>query len=95
MTHLDNWDASRSIREQAAWDEHAAFMDALLEDGLIVLGGPLGNGESAMHLVEATDEAEILARFAEDPWAKMGILGIGSIERWRLWLDSRATSEPG
>jgi len=46
-----------------------------------------------MHLVEATDEAEIRARLAEDPWATLGILGIGSIERWRLWLDSRASSE--
>ena len=68
-------------------------MDALVDDGFVVLGGPLGNGESAMHLVEATDEREIEARLAQDPWAKSDILGIGSIERWRLWLDSRTTSQ--
>jgi hypothetical protein len=26
------WDSSRARREQAGWDEHAAFMDALVED---------------------------------------------------------------
>ena len=37
-----------------------------------------------------TDEAEIRARLAADPWASAGLLRIGRIEPWRLWLDSRA-----
>ena len=36
------WDWSRDLREQDGWDEHARFMDALAEDGFIVLGGPVG-----------------------------------------------------
>ena len=93
MVHLANWDESRSIRDQAAWIEHASFMDALVDEGFILLGGPLGNGESAMHLIEANDANEVEARLGEDPWANMGMLGIGLIERWRLWLDGRTTSE--
>jgi hypothetical protein len=87
--HGPSWDASRPIRDQDAWDEHAAFMDGLVEERLIILGGPLGNGDRTLHLVEATDEGEIKARFGRDPWASMGLLRIDAIEPWALWLDGR------
>jgi hypothetical protein len=34
------WDWSRDLREQDGWQEHARFVDSLVEDGFIVLGGP-------------------------------------------------------
>src|SRR6266487_4644350 len=68
LVHGQNWDASRQIRQQQAWDQHAAFMDGLVDDGFLVLGGPLGDGERTLHAVEAADEREIWARLAEDPW---------------------------
>ena len=37
------WDFSKGLREQEGWDEHAAFMDELVEQGFIVLGGPLSD----------------------------------------------------
>jgi hypothetical protein len=40
------WDASRPLAEQPGWDEHASFMNALAEEGFVVLGGPLGDGGS-------------------------------------------------
>lgn len=79
------WDASRERREQDGWDEHAAFMDGLVEDGFVVLGGPIGNGERVMLLVQAEDEQEIERRLAGDPWLP-GVLAIESIEPWLLWL---------
>ena len=42
-------------------------MDGLVNDGFIILGGPLGNGEQTLHVVEAADENEITTRLAEDP----------------------------
>ncbi len=66
-------------------------MDGLVEEGFIVMGGPVGGGEQTLHVVEAADESEIRARLAEDPWALAGMLQIGTIEPWALWLDSRAT----
>ncbi|MGE5286577.1 MAG: YciI family protein [Micromonosporaceae bacterium] len=89
MVHGPNWDASRPIREQQAWDEHAVFMDGLVDDGAVVLGGPLGDGERALLIVEATDEREIQACMAQDPWASMGLLHISAIEPWTIWLDGR------
>ena len=50
---------------------------------------PGEQGEQALHVVEAADENEIAARLAEDPWASAGLLRIGSIEPWALWLDGR------
>ena len=86
-----SWDVSRDRREQDAWDEHAAFMDGLVDDGFLILGGPIGDGERTMHVIEAADEQEIHARFAQDPWAPMALLRIGKIEPWTIWLDGRGT----
>ncbi len=92
LVHGPSWDPSRQIRDQAAWDEHAAFMDGLVDDGFVILGGPVGDGEHTLHAVEATNESEIRARLAEDPWASAGLLRIGAIEPWALWLDGRPGS---
>jgi uncharacterized protein YciI len=90
MVHGPNWDRSRPIREQDGWDEHAAFMDGLVDEGLIILGGPVGDGRhGALHLVEASDEAQIAARLGQDPWAATGLLHVGTVQPWALWLDSR------
>lgn len=90
MVHGLAWDTSRGIREQDAWDEHAAFMDGLVTDGFVILGGPVSNGERALLIVEATDEHEVRTRLAEDPWAPVRILQVGTIEPWAIWLDGRA-----
>jgi uncharacterized protein YciI len=89
LVHGPGWDPSRPIREQDGWDEHAAFMDGLVDDGFLILGGPVGDGAQTLHAVEGADEKEVRARLAEDPWATAGLLQIGMIESWRLWLDSR------
>ena len=89
LIHGPGWDPSRQIRDQEGWAGHAAFMDGLVEDGFLILGGPVGDGEQTLHAVEAADENEIRARLAADPWAAAGLLRIGTIEPWALWLDSR------
>jgi uncharacterized protein YciI len=89
LAHGRGWDSSRQIRDQDAWDEHAAFMDGLVDDGFIILGGPVGDGEETLHVVEAANERETRTRLAKDPWAQAGMLRIAAIEPWALWLDSR------
>lgn len=82
-----SWDASRTMRGQQRWDEHAAFMDALADDGFVVLGGPIGDGEQRFLLiVSAVSEQEVEARLADDPWTSMGLLRIATIERWEVLL---------
>lgn len=92
LVHGPAWDDRRGIREQDGWDEHAAFMDALVDDGVIIVGGPVGDGHYTAHLVQAADAGEVRARLAADPWASDGHLAVGLLEPWRLWLDGRTRS---
>jgi uncharacterized protein YciI len=82
-----DWDRTRPRREQQGWDEHAAFMDKLAEDGFIFMGGPTGTGEddNTFHVVDAPDEAAIRTRLADDPWAG-SMLTVDSIRPWTIWL---------
>ena len=36
-----NRDLSKGTREQPIWDEHADFIDRLVAEGFILMGGPL------------------------------------------------------
>jgi uncharacterized protein YciI len=83
------WDHSRRRREQDGWPEHAAFMDALSEQGFVVLGGPIGegDGDNALLVVDAPDEAAIRARLADDPWGE-DMLATESIRRWSVFLGA-------
>jgi uncharacterized protein len=86
----ENWDARLSMRQQEKWDEHATFMDALADNGFVVLGGPLGDGEKTFLLIiDATSEQEIHARLAEDPWTPLGLLRTAKVERWQILLNAR------
>ncbi len=90
------WDGGRSLREQDGFDEHAAFMDALVEEGFVVFGGPLGDGHLAggdsehrvLLIFDAESEAAIHARLAEDNWTQTGTLSTVSLERWNVLLGA-------
>lgn len=79
------WDRSRSMHEQEGWPPHAAFMDALADEGFIALGGPLADEARILLIVRAADEREVEQRFAEDPWGE-DMLRISSIEPWTIVL---------
>ena len=42
MAHGPAWDEARGIREQDGWDEHARFMDALVDEGCATTRGRSG-----------------------------------------------------
>jgi uncharacterized protein YciI len=87
LEHGGPWDWSRGLREQEGWDEHARFMDSLVEDGFILLGGPLEGDRDVLHIVDALSEQAVRARFAEDNWHENGMLRVKSIEEWTVLLD--------
>jgi uncharacterized protein YciI len=84
------WDASRPMEEQSDWDAHAAFMDGLVDEGFIVLGGPLADEVRVAHAVEAESEEAVRATLARDPWSETH-LRIDTIEPWTIRLDGRRT----
>jgi uncharacterized protein YciI len=82
------WDTSLPLEEQSGWDEHASFMDGLVDDGFVVLGGPLSDEHRVVHVVEAESEEAIRATFARDPWSGTH-LEVGTIDPWTIRLDGR------
>jgi hypothetical protein len=84
------WNTAAPMREQAQWAEHAVFMNALADEGFVILGGPLGSGEEVLLVVDATSEQVLRARLPADPWSGSGLLDIKSVEPWTILLDSRS-----
>ncbi len=82
------WDRSRPLEEQSGWDEHASFMDRLVDDGFIVLGGPLADEHRVVHAVEAESEADVRATLARDPWSETHLV-VDAIDPWTIRLDGR------
>jgi uncharacterized protein YciI len=89
-----NWDPAKPTREQAGWDPHAVFMDALHDEGFIAYGGPAGTENEVVLVVEAPDETTIRARFDLDPWTEAGLLRIAAIEPWTIWLGGDEHLDP-
>jgi uncharacterized protein YciI len=85
----EHWNERVPMRQQEQWAEHAAFMDALADEGFVVLGGPLGNGEKTFLLIMAAEsEQAIESRLANDPWTPLKLLRTASIERWEILLNA-------
>jgi hypothetical protein len=85
------YDHSKPLEEQSGWDDHAAFMDELVDDGFIVLGGVLADEVRTAHAVEAESEDAIRERLARDPWSGSHLV-VDSIDQWTIRLDSRLTA---
>jgi uncharacterized protein YciI len=84
------WDASRPLEEQSDWDAHADFMDRLVDDGFIVLAGPLADEHRVVLAVEAESEEAVRATLARDPWSESH-LRLDAVEPWTIRLDGRRT----
>ena len=85
------YDPALPMGRQTRWAEHAAFMNGLVDDGFILLGGPLGDEYRVVHAVEAESEQEVRARFAADPWSETHVR-VEAVEPWTIVLDAREAS---
>jgi uncharacterized protein len=84
-----NRDPSKGTREQPFWDEHAAFIDQLVAEGFILMGGPLVDEGGSLLIVNGEDENEVREKLKNDPWRDQGILKLESIKRWQIFIDER------
>jgi len=82
------YDPSLPMDRQIWWPEHASFMNGLVDNGFIVLGGPLGDEHRVVHAVEAESEEEVRATFACDPWSETHVR-LERVEPWTIVLDAR------
>jgi uncharacterized protein YciI len=83
-----SWDPSRPMEQQSGWTAHAAYMDALVAAGVIVLGGPLADEHRVAIVVEAESADAVRAAFAPDPWIGSHLV-IDAIEPWTIRMDGR------
>lgn len=83
-------DRTKGTREQPYWDDHAQFIDRLVDQGFILMGGPLEDEGGAMLIVRAPTENEVRQTMQDDPWYVHGILRLQSIKRWEIFIDTRA-----
>jgi len=84
-----NRDFSKGTREQPFWDEHAAFIDQLVADAFILMGGPLVDEGGSLLIFNAKDENEVREKLKNDPWMRHGILRLESVKRWQIFIDER------
>lgn len=82
-----NRDLTVGARRQRWWDEHAAFIDALVGEGNVLLGGPLEDEGGAVLVMRAPDASTVRKRLVADPWYVNGILDLVDVKRWDVFID--------
>lgn len=87
------WDVTRPLEEQVGWTEHARFMDGLVDEGFLVLGGPLADEVRVVHAVDADSVEQVRTTLARDPWSGTHLV-VASITPWTIRLDGRGRA-PG
>jgi hypothetical protein len=80
------WRPGRPLDEQPGWEGHAAYMDRLVEEGFIVLGGPVGDDRRVAEVVEAASAAKVRERLRRDPWSGSHLV-VESVDRWTVRLN--------
>jgi uncharacterized protein YciI len=78
---------SGSVTEQPGWDEHAAFVDALIERGIFVMGGPFADGSGTLVILEQVDEAGAVTVLAGDPFLANGVFVLEDVRAWDVFVD--------
>lgn len=87
-----SWIAGTPTRQQPLWDEHAAFMDRLFDQGRVVLGGPYADYSRNLVIVNARDAEEASSLFRDDPWTN-AVLSPPEVIEWTIFLDFRDSAE--
>ena len=82
------WDPTQPLEGQSGWQEHAEFMDALVQDGFVVLGGPLADEHRVVLAIEAGSERDVRETLARDPWSGTHLV-VDSVDGWTIRLDGR------
>jgi uncharacterized protein YciI len=86
-----SWTAG-AVREQLEWDAHADFVDALIERGTFVMGGPFSDNSGSMSLLEGVDADEARRLVEEDPFMKNGVFVLEEIREWDVFVDELSGS---
>ncbi len=79
--------------EQPRWQEHADFVDALIEQGTFVMGGPFSDYSGSVNLLEGITALEAADLLATDPFVENGVFVVDSIRDWTVYVDELSAKE--
>jgi hypothetical protein len=82
------WNSTLPLEQQSRWDEHATFMDGLVDDGFVMLGGPLADEHRVVLVIEADNGQSVRETLARDPWHGSHLV-TDSVDPWTIRLDGR------
>ena len=80
---------------QPDWDAHAAFVDALVERGVLVMGGPFQDSTGAMLVLENVDEEEARSLVEPDPFVLNGVFLLDDVREWVVYVDELTAARVG
>ena len=81
--------------DQPGWDEHAEFIDDLIDRGVFFMGGPWTNRLGSMSIWEGMNADEVLEVMQGDPFVQNGVFLIEDCADWTVYVDTRAESPQG
>jgi uncharacterized protein YciI len=79
--------------DQPDWDAHADWVDALIDAGTFVMGGPLGDYSGSVSLLEGLTAVEARELIATDPFVENGVFVIDSVRDWTVYVDELSANE--
>lgn len=92
-----SWVDGKGAFEQPAVNDHAAFMDTLADEGLVLFAGPVAGSEAdrirVLLIAEAESEADIHRRLADDPWERSRHVVTTNVEPWTLFVGANRLGE--
>ena len=92
------WTNGKGAFEQPAVNDHAAFMNDLANEGIVLFAGPLAGSEHdrirVLLIADADGETDIHQRLADDPWVRTEQLVTTSVEPWNLFVGAERLSAP-
>ena len=87
-TRGPRWNDAEPLEGQEDWRGHADFMNELVAEGFMVLGGPLTGTRDVLLIVRAASERAVEARLAADCWSVKDLLRTVRIGPWELRLGA-------
>jgi uncharacterized protein YciI len=93
------WTEGKGAFDQPAVNDHAAFMNALADEGFVLFAGPLAGSEHdrirVLLIAEAASETDIHRRLADDPWQRTQRVVTTNVEPWTLLVGAeRVGTQP-
>lgn len=87
-TRGSRWRTECAPQAQEAYEPHAALINHLHAEGVLLLGGWLAETGDVLLVMRGVSAAEVSERLAEDPWTTLDVLPVTRVEEWALALGT-------